>query len=108
MPVRAGESDQLRGGTAVAIAADVSDSASLRDAAEMIAAELGAVDVLVNNAGVMLRGEITHQPMSEWQRMIDTNLLGALHATRAFLPALIDAAASLRRRACASATSNPG
>ena len=60
----------------------------------MIAAELGAVDVLVNNAGVMLPGEITHQPMSEWQRMIDTNLLGALHATRAFLPALIDAAAS--------------
>jgi len=57
-------------------------------------AKLGAVDVLVNNAGVMLPGEITQQPMSEWQRMIDTNLLGVLHATRAFLPALIGAAAN--------------
>ena len=48
--------------------------------------------MLVNNAGVMLPGEITSQPLSEWERMIDTNLSSALHAIRALLPALIDAA----------------
>jgi NADP-dependent 3-hydroxy acid dehydrogenase YdfG len=39
----------------------------------------------------MLPGEITAQPVSEWQQMIDTNLVGALHTIRAFTPALIGA-----------------
>ena len=80
------------GGTAIGLPADVGDVAAVAAAAEKIAGDLGSVDVLVNNAGVMLPGEITEQPTSEWQRMIDTNLLGALHAVRAFVPALIDAA----------------
>jgi NADP-dependent 3-hydroxy acid dehydrogenase YdfG len=40
----------------------------------------------------MLPGEITSQPVSEWELMIQTNLAGALHAIRAFLPAMIEAA----------------
>jgi NADP-dependent 3-hydroxy acid dehydrogenase YdfG len=80
------------GGTAIGLAADVGDRGAVRSAAEEIADRLGAVDVLVNNAGVMLPGEITQQPVSEWQRMIDTNLVGALYAIRAFVPALIEAA----------------
>jgi NADP-dependent 3-hydroxy acid dehydrogenase YdfG len=80
------------GGTAIAVPADVGDLTAVTTAAEQIASALGTVDVLVNNAGVMLPGEITEQPISEWQRMIDTNLSGALHAIRAFVPALIDAA----------------
>jgi NADP-dependent 3-hydroxy acid dehydrogenase YdfG len=82
------------GGTAHAIRADVTDSGALSAAADEIADVLGTVDVLVNNAGVMLPGEITSQPLSEWQRMIDTNLVGALNAIRALLPPLIDAAAA--------------
>ncbi|HEY3726185.1 MAG TPA: SDR family oxidoreductase [Solirubrobacteraceae bacterium] len=82
------------GGTAIAVPADVGDNAALTSAAERIAAELGTVDLLVNNAGVMLPGEITSQPISDWQRMIDTNLVGALYAIRALLPRLIEAAAS--------------
>lgn len=81
------------GRTARAIAADVGDLASLTDAAEQMEATLGTVDVLVDNAGVMLPGDINCQPISEWDRMIDTNLTGALHAIHAFLPALLDAAA---------------
>lgn len=80
------------GGTAIGVPVDVGDREAVTAAAQTIAARFGTVDVLVNNAGVMLPGEITQQPISEWQRMIDTNLLGALHAVRAFVPALIDAA----------------
>lgn len=80
------------GGTAIGVFADVSDGTAVTAAAEQIATELGTVNMLVNNAGVMLPGEITAQPVSEWQRMIDTNLVGALHTIRAFIPALIDAA----------------
>ena len=80
------------GGTALPIATDVTDIASVSAAAAQIAEALGTLDVLVNNAGVMLPGEITSQPLSEWERMIDTNLSSALHALRALLPALIDAA----------------
>jgi NADP-dependent 3-hydroxy acid dehydrogenase YdfG len=86
--------DQINsdGGRAIAVRADVADRAALALAAERIAAELGAVDVVVNNAGVMLPGEIGSQPVEEWQRMIDTNLLGALNTIRALLPALTEAA----------------
>ena len=82
------------GGRAVAVTADVSDRATVEVAAERIAAQLGTVDVLINNAGAMLPGPIDTQPIEEWQRMIDTNLTGALHATRALLPSLIEAAHS--------------
>jgi len=80
------------GGTAIALAADVSDKDALASAAERVARDLGTVDLLVNNAGVMLPGEITTQPVAEWQRMIDTNLIGALNAIRALLPGLIGTA----------------
>ncbi|MGB0098404.1 MAG: SDR family NAD(P)-dependent oxidoreductase [Solirubrobacteraceae bacterium] len=80
------------GGTALPIATDLTDIASVSAAAAQIAEALGTLNVLVNNAGVMLPGEITSQPLSEWERMIDTNLSSALHAIRALLPALIDAA----------------
>jgi NADP-dependent 3-hydroxy acid dehydrogenase YdfG len=62
----------MRGRVAV-----VTDAAAIASAAERIAAELGTVDLLVNNAGVMLPGDIGEQPASEWQQMIDTNLTGA-------------------------------
>jgi NADP-dependent 3-hydroxy acid dehydrogenase YdfG len=88
----ADEINTAGGGTAIAVRADVAQRAMLSAAAERIAAELGTVDIVVNNAGVMLPGEIGSQPLEEWQRMIDTNLVGALHATRALLPALIEAA----------------
>jgi NADP-dependent 3-hydroxy acid dehydrogenase YdfG len=83
--------DQINsaGGSAIAVRADVADRAALALAAERIAAELGPVDVVVNNAGVMLPGEIGSQPVEEWQRMIDTNLVGALNTIRALLPALV-------------------
>jgi NADP-dependent 3-hydroxy acid dehydrogenase YdfG len=81
------------GGIALALPADVTEPARLAEAAEGIRSELGTVDVLINNAGIMLPGPITDQPVAEWQRMIDTNLAGALNTIRAFIPDLLIAAA---------------
>jgi NADP-dependent 3-hydroxy acid dehydrogenase YdfG len=85
--------EQLRstGASALAVPTDVADPTRLADAAARIESELGTVDVLVNNAGVMLPGAIDEQPIAEWERMIDTNLWGALRAIRAFIPALLAA-----------------
>jgi NADP-dependent 3-hydroxy acid dehydrogenase YdfG len=77
--------------TALAISADVTDKARRAEVAEQTEEALGPVDLLVNNAGVMLPGPIEAQPVDEWQRMIDTNLTGAVNAIRAFVPALLTA-----------------
>lgn len=78
------------GGKAVAIEADVSDEAQANSLVEAADEELGGLDGLVNNAGVMLLGLIQGADTDEWRRMIDVNLLGLLYCTNAALPVLRD------------------
>jgi NADP-dependent 3-hydroxy acid dehydrogenase YdfG len=84
---------RLDGGTALAIATDVTDEASVAAAAETVAREFGGADLVFNNAGVMLPGPIESQPFGEWQQQIDLNITGAMRVIRAFLPQLEAAAA---------------
>jgi NADP-dependent 3-hydroxy acid dehydrogenase YdfG len=81
------------GGRALAIEADVSDREQAEAAVARTAAELGRLDVLVNNAGVMLLGPIADAPVEEWERMLSVNLAGLLYTARAALPHLLEAAA---------------
>jgi clavulanate-9-aldehyde reducatase len=74
------------GGRAVAIATDVGDEAQARAFVEQAHAELGRLDVLVNNAGVMLLGPIANADTEEWRRMIHANVFGVLYCTHAALP----------------------
>jgi NADP-dependent 3-hydroxy acid dehydrogenase YdfG len=74
------------GGRALAIETDVGEERDARAFVQRAHAELGRLDVLVNNAGVMLLGPIENAPTEEWRRMIHANLFGVLYCTHAALP----------------------
>jgi NADP-dependent 3-hydroxy acid dehydrogenase YdfG len=78
------------GATAIAIEADVSNEASCRAAVERTRAHLGGLDIVVNNAGVMLLGPIVDADTEDWRRMLDANVFGVLYMTHAALPLLLD------------------
>jgi len=86
------------GGTALPLEADVSEQAQAHSAVERAVEELGRLDVLVNNAGVMLLGPIVEAPQEEWERMVQVNLLGLLYTAHAALPHLLAAAEEEPRR----------
>jgi NADP-dependent 3-hydroxy acid dehydrogenase YdfG len=83
------------GGRAAAVTADVTDTDGLERAAQQVAESLGRVDGLVNNAGQMLLSPFTAGKSDEWRRMVEINVLGAMFATDAFLPALCDGGGDL-------------
>jgi NADP-dependent 3-hydroxy acid dehydrogenase YdfG len=74
------------GGRAIAVQTDVGEEARARAFVERAHAELGRLDVLVNNAGVMLLGPIENAPTDEWRQMIHVNVFGVLYCTHAALP----------------------
>ena len=86
------------GGTAIALEADVTDQKAAIDAVERTVAELGRLDTVVNNAGVMLLGPAVDAPTEEWDRMVAVNVQGVLYVAHAALPHLLEAAESGERR----------
>jgi NADP-dependent 3-hydroxy acid dehydrogenase YdfG len=78
------------GGTAVAIEADVSDEEQAKRLVETAHSELGGLDCLVNNAGVMLLGPLQGADPGEWRTMIEVNCLGLLYCTHYALPLIRD------------------
>jgi len=79
------------GAKAVAIEVDVSNEAQARGFVEQAHSDLGGLDGLVNNAGVMLLGPVQDADTDEWRRMIDVNVLGLLYCTHAALPLIGEA-----------------
>ena len=77
------------GGRAVVVEADVGDPEQARSMVERTVQELGRLDTLVNNAGVLLLGPIENAPLEEWQRMLDVNVAGLIHCAHAALPHLL-------------------
>jgi NADP-dependent 3-hydroxy acid dehydrogenase YdfG len=81
--------DELGNGS-IAIEADVTDRDSIVAAADRVRRELGAADVLINNAGVMLLGPFDSDQREDYRQMIEVNLLGAITATEVFLDQVKD------------------
>jgi clavulanate-9-aldehyde reducatase len=78
------------GGEAVAIDADVADEAEARSLVETAAEELGGLDCLVNNAGLMLLGLVQGADLADWRRMVEVNVLGLMYCTHAAFPIIRD------------------
>jgi NADP-dependent 3-hydroxy acid dehydrogenase YdfG len=74
------------GGRALAIETDVGDEQQANAFVRGTKEQLGRLDVLVNNAGLMLLGPVIGSDTEEWRRMVDVNLLGLLYCTHAALP----------------------
>lgn len=70
------------GGRAVAVRADVTDSAEVRRLFDEAEAAFGGVDVLVNNAGKAVRKELAHFSDEEFDSVVRTNLFGTFYALR--------------------------
>ncbi|WP_320669893.1 SDR family NAD(P)-dependent oxidoreductase [Patulibacter defluvii] len=80
------------GGRALAIEADVTDRAQATEAVATAAAELGRIDTVLNNAGVMLLGPVVDADLGEWERMLALNVQGLMYVAHAALPHLLAAA----------------
>lgn len=81
---------EQEGGQALAIQADVSDSASLDAAADRLESAFGAVSIVCNNAGVAMHGVPMHEiKPEEWDWVIGVNIYGIIHGIRTFVPRLL-------------------
>jgi 2-dehydro-3-deoxy-D-gluconate 5-dehydrogenase len=76
------------GPTALALAVDVSDEASVTALVAAITERCGRIDILVNNAGINIRKPAQELSLGEWHRVLDTNLTSAFLCARAVYPAM--------------------
>ena len=70
--------------------ADVSDNESVIAAVEHVKAELGSIDILINNAGIGKFGKFLELSPEEFKNIIDVNLMGVYYVTRSVLPEMIE------------------
>jgi NAD(P)-dependent dehydrogenase (short-subunit alcohol dehydrogenase family) len=70
------------------LACDVGDRASVDRAVGRVAAGLGGLDVVVNNAGIGAQGDVAANDDDEWRRVLDVNVVGIVRVSRAALPHL--------------------
>ncbi|MFV8371314.1 3-ketoacyl-ACP reductase [Flavobacterium sp. LB2P6] len=75
---------------ALAITADVADINSVNAAVTKALAEFGTIDILINNAGIAAFGKFLELEPTDWERIIQVNLMGTYYVTRAVLPNMIE------------------
>ena len=68
------------------IVADLTDETQAKNLVQKVHAHYGRVDILINNAGLALAGDIDGADTSDWRRMIDINPFAVLYVTHAIIP----------------------
>jgi NAD(P)-dependent dehydrogenase (short-subunit alcohol dehydrogenase family) len=78
------------GAKAIAVRTDVADRASVDELADRAFAELGAVHVLCNNAGVLIMTPVLDCIVEDWEWLLGVNVMGVVHGVHAFVPRMIE------------------
>jgi len=89
---------EAAGGTALAVTADITDRVQAEAAVQTAVDRFGRLDILINNAGLMLLGPVASADVADWERMIAINQNGLLYMTKAALPFLLAAAEQAPRQ----------
>lgn len=79
------EAAKQQGSNAFAVQADVTDSTAVDSMIERVVEELGGLDAVINNAGIVDPALATETDDAQWNRVLETNLTGAFYVTRAAL-----------------------
>ncbi len=81
---------ETAGGKAIGISADVLSEDSIAAAAARAEAELGAIDIVMNNVGVVLNGHPLDIPAAEWHRIFELNYFSIVRSNNVFLPKMLE------------------
>lgn len=76
------------GAQVMALVRDLTDAAEVHSLVEEVQRQLGNIDVLINNAGIITAGPLDHMDLREYQESMDTHFWAPLHAMQAVLPAM--------------------
>ncbi|MEJ3654423.1 SDR family oxidoreductase [Actinomycetes bacterium KLBMP 9759] len=87
----------------IGITADVTEQASVDAAVAGVVERFGGIDIVVNNAGIGAQGTVETNPIDEWQRVFDVNVLGMVRLSRAVLPHLRRSSAAAIINTCSIA-----
>jgi NAD(P)-dependent dehydrogenase (short-subunit alcohol dehydrogenase family) len=81
---------EAEGRQGLAVRCDVTSDADVDALAETAFDRFGAVDLVMNNAGIAVLGPAYRVEMSEWERILQVNVLGLVRGVRAFVPAMVE------------------
>jgi 2-hydroxycyclohexanecarboxyl-CoA dehydrogenase len=88
---QAAEELQSDGGSAIGVAMDVSDRATVDDAMQQVRGELGPIGIMVTSAGIDRMEDFTDIPLASWDRMIAVNLTGTFNCVQSAVPDMLEA-----------------
>lgn len=85
---------------------DVSDESAMKEFADIVHAQIGALDVLVNNAGVAYLGRFLDSDLDHWSWVLNVNVMGVVNGCRYFIPPMVAAGGARQVLNVASAAGN--
>ena len=72
-------------------AVDVSEESAMKAFSELVHSRIGAVDILINNAGIAYLGLFLESDLDHWPRILNVNVMGVVHGCRYFIPKMLEA-----------------